>query len=66
VAEKVEKGDHVQIGFGKVHWVVEGDPWKTDPDSPYWVFNLKSGMTERRRTEVCRMADLTVIRKGQP
>ena len=64
----IEVGDHVTIGEGKVHWVVQGI-WKTEPDSPNTVYGLRSGMTDRRATHVVGPGIwpvLTLHSKGKP
>lgn len=60
---KIEVGDHVTIGNGKVHWVVIG-PLRVEFEGSIEVdeFLLESGMTGRRRSE--GIGNVKLFRKG--
>lgn len=51
MADKIENGDHVIIGSGRVHWVVVSQRPVTAGSSAISM-KLRSGMSNRTRTVV--------------
>ena len=54
----IEVGDHVLVGSGQIHWIIQRIDSRIDPLGVL----LKSGMTERRRYE--NFESLTLYQKG--
>lgn len=58
----IERGDHVTIGEGKVHWVVKSVIVFKDPGHHSHYYILESGQSGRTRTEF--PPSVKLFRKG--
>lgn len=69
--DKIEVGDHVTIGTGTVHWIVEGiTPGiaREGNEPKYSYYHLRSGLSGIKRTEVIGedTVQLELHTKGTP
>lgn len=60
--DEIRVGDHVFIGRGKVHWVVEHIAGRDDYDRRDRLVALRSGLTGRRGQEW--LSDLTLYARS--